>query len=85
MTGPEDPVSIPVWVMQALVIPIVLGILWVLYQLGLREMTRWQKRIEEVQQQQKKIKQELREVRQQMGTDHGDVEQKLEQLIEQMT
>jgi len=88
---PDDPVSVPVWVMQALVIPIALGLLWALYRLGLREMSRWQQQIEEMQEQQKQIREQVRDVRRAMHSDHGDVEDhvrrlddKLDQVLEEV-
>jgi len=70
-------VTIPQWVLTAVVIPMAVGLVWVLWRLGIREVERWEDEREE-------LRRMIQDLRDELHDDHGDVEAKLDRLIEEV-
>lgn len=62
----QGTVSVPVWVIASIIVPVVLGFLELLRRIGLREMSRWDERVGELEEQ-------LNDLEAKMEGDHDGV------------
>jgi HAMP domain-containing protein len=76
--SPDDAaVSIPVWVIASVIVPLAIGVLELLRRLGLRELARWQSRVSEVED-------HLEALEDQMSDEHEGVAQEVGDLQEEI-
>ena len=66
MSPDQGTVTVPVWVIASIIVPVAIGLLELLRRLGLRELSRRERRLSEVEEQ-------LEDLESKMGSDHDGV------------
>lgn len=76
--SPEDPsVSVPVWLIASVIVPISIGILEIIRRLGLRELSRWESRVSD-------LEAHLDDLQAQMEGEHDGVAEEVGDLKEEI-
>jgi len=81
---PEDPITLPEWALQYLIAPAAVGMFSLLYWLGGHIVSNWESEREQLRSEVEAIKAEIREMRDEMGSDHGDVEDYVQRLDDKL-